>query len=155
MKLKVGDNAPDFNLQDGLGKSYKLADFKGKKLLIYFYPKDFTSGCTKEACSIRDHLPDFSKSKTQVVGISTDSVDRHARFAQKHNLNFLLLADPEKEIVKKYGVWRTKKMYGLTFLGTMRNSFLIDEKGKIIKIYEKVKPLLHAQQILDDLKSLK
>lgn len=153
MKLKVGDKAPDFNLPDAAGKKYKLTDFKGKKLLVYFYPKDDTSGCTKEACSLRDNLPDFKKLKTQVVGISGDSVDSHAKFSQKYNLNFLLLADSERKILEKYDVWQKKSMYGRFFMGILRTSFLVDEKGKIIKIYEKVKPDIHAQQVLADLKS--
>jgi len=153
MKLKVGEKAPDFNLPDATGKKHKLADFKGSKLLIYFYPKDNTSGCTKEACSLRDNLPDFEKLKTQVIGISGDSVDSHAKFSQKYNLNFLLLADPERKVLEKYDVWQKKSVYGRFFMGILRTSFLIDEKGKIIKIYEKVKPAIHAQQVLEDLKS--
>ncbi len=153
MSLKVGDKAPDFNLQDANGEKHKLADFKGKKLLVYFYPKDNTSGCTKEACSLRDNLPDFSKLKTQVVGISGDSVDSHAKFAQKYNLNFLLLSDPDRNVLEKYNVWQKKSMYGRFFMGILRTSFLIDEKGKIIKIYEKVKPDSHSQQVLNDLKA--
>jgi len=153
MKLKVGDKAPDFNLPDASGKNHKLSDFKGKKLLVYFYPKDDTSGCTKEACSLRDNLPDFNKLKTQVVGISGDSVDSHAKFTQKYNLNFLLLSDSERKVLEKYDVWQKKSMYGRFFMGILRTSFLIDEKGKIIKIYEKVKPDIHARQILSDLKS--
>ena len=154
MNLKVGDFAPDFNLPDAVGKKHKLSDFKVKKLLIYFYPKDNTSGCTKEACSLRDNMPDFGKRKTQVVGISGDSVDSHAKFSQKFNLNFLLLADPEKEVLKRYGVWQRKSMYCRKYMGTVRNSFLIGEEGKIIKIYEKVRPDVHAAQVLVDLKKL-
>jgi peroxiredoxin Q/BCP len=153
MKLNVGDKAPDFNLSDANGKTHKLSDFNGKKLLIYFYPKDNTPGCTKEACSLRDNLPDFSKLKTQVVGISGDSIDSHAKFSQKYNLNFLLLADTERKVLEKYDVWQKKSMYGRFFMGILRTSFLIDEKGKILKIYEKVKPDLHSLQVLSDLKS--
>lgn len=153
MKLKIGDNAPDFNLLDATGKKHKLIDFRGKKLLIYFYPKDNTFGCTKEACSFRDCLSDFNKLKTQVVGISGDSIDSHAKFSQKYNLNFLLLADPEKEVLKKYNVWQRKNMYGRLYMGIVRTSFLLDEKGKIINIYEKVKPGIHTQQVLADLGS--
>lgn len=153
MKLKIGDNAPDFNLPDATGKKHKLTDFKGKKLLIYFYPKDNTFGCTKEACSFRDYLSDFNKLKTHIVGISGDSIDSHAKFSQKYNLNFLLLADPERKVLEKYDVWQKKSMYGRFFMGIMRTSFLIDEKGNITKIYEKVKPDIHAQQVLADLKS--
>lgn len=154
MKLKVGDNAPDFTLPDGSGKKHNLSDFKSKRLLIYFYPKDFTSGCTKEACSLRDNLPDFRKLKTQVVGISGDSIDSHAKFSQKHNLNFILLANPGKEVLKKYGVWQQKSMYGKKYMGIVRTSFLINEKSTIIKIYEKVKPEIHADQVLEDLKNI-
>lgn len=154
MKLKVGSVAPDFNLPDASGKYHKPSDFSGKKLLIYFYPKDFTSGCTKEACSLRDNLPNFVKLKTQVVGISGDSVESHAKFSQKYDLNFILLADPQKEVLGKYGVWRQKNMFGRKYMGTVRTSFLIDEKGRIIKIYDHVKPEIHSEQVLTDLKSI-
>lgn len=154
MNLKVGDQAPDFNLSDSTGKKRRLSDFSGKKLLIYFYPRDNTPGCTKEACSLRDNLPDFSKLKTQVVGISGDSVESHFKFSQKFNLNFLLLADPEKQVLEEYGVWQKKNLYGRLFMGIVRSSFLIGEKGKIIKIYEKVKPDIHAKEVLADLNNL-
>lgn len=154
MKLKVGDKAPDFNLPDATGKDHKLSDFKGKKLLVYFYPRDNTSGCTKEACSLRDNLPDFNKLKTQIVGISGDSVESHSKFSQKYSLNFLLLADSDRKVLEKYEVWQKKSMYGRFFMGILRNSFLIDEKGKILKIYERVKPDIHAQHVLADLRIL-
>lgn len=155
MNIAVGDDAPDFNLPDSTGKQHKLSEFLGKKLLIYFYPRDNTPGCTKEACSFRDNLPDFKKLKTQIVGISADSTQSHFKFSNKLNLNFLLLADTEKEVLKKYGVWQKKNLYGRLFMGIVRSSFLINEKGKIIKIYEKVKPDIHAEQVLGDIKTLK
>lgn len=151
MKLKVGQLAPDFTLPDQNGKNHKLSDYTGEWVLIYFYPKDDTPGCTKEACSIRDNFPKFRKSKAKVFGISVDSVKSHAKFAEKYKLPFTLLADEDKIIVKKYGVWTKKKFMGREYMGTLRTSFLTNPKGKIIKIYENVKPEIHAQEVLDDL----
>ncbi len=154
MKLKVGDNAPDFELPDQDGKIHKLSDYQGQKILVYFYPKDNTPGCTIEACQIRDDFPKFNSIKAEVLGISTDSVESHKKFSQKHNLPFTLLADANKEVVKAYGVYKPKKFLGKEFLGTQRTSFLIDGDGKIAKIYEKVKPTLHAKEVLRDLANL-
>ncbi len=149
MKLKIGDSAPDFELPDQNGETHKLSDFSGKKVLVYFYPKDFTSGCTTEACSLRDSFPRFKG--VEVFGISTDSVASHKKFADKYKLPFTLLADKNKEVVKLYDVYKPKKFLGKEFLGTLRTSFLIDEKGKILKIYENVKPAVHATEVLTDL----
>lgn len=154
MDLKVGDSAPDFELPDQDGKIHKLSDYQGQKILVYFYPKDNTPGCTIEACQIRDDFPKFNSIKAEVLGISTDSVESHQKFAQKHSLPFTLLADANKEVVKAYNVYKPKKFLGKEFLGTQRTSFLIDGGGKIAKIYEKVKPALHAKEVLRDLANL-
>lgn len=151
MKLKIGDKAPDFKLQDQNGVEHKLSDYFGKNILLYFYPRDFTPGCTIEACQIRDSFPKFKDINTVVLGISTDSSERHKKFAEKNNLPFTLLADTHKEVVKAYGVYRPKKFLGKEFLGVLRTSFLIGKEGKIINIYEKVKPSIHAQEVLADL----
>lgn len=155
IKLKITQKAPDFKLKDQDGNLRKLSDFRGKWVLVYFYPKDDTPGCTTEACQIRDNFEDFKKLKIVVLGISTDSVESHKKFATKYNLPFLLLSDEKKEVVKKYGVWGTKKFMGKTYQGTLRTSFLINPEGKIVKIYENVKPITHAQEVLADLKPLK
>ncbi len=170
IKLKIGQSAPDFSLPDQTGKEHKLSDYKGGWVLVYFYPKDDTPGCTKEACSIRDNFPKFKKSKAIVFGISVDSVKSHAKFAGKYKLPFTILADEDKEVVKKYGVYRVprlakaqpgnhserskKKFMGKEYMGTLRTSFLIDPAGKISKIYENVKPEIHAEEVLEDLKNL-
>ncbi|MDO8495743.1 MAG: thioredoxin-dependent thiol peroxidase [bacterium] len=152
--IKVGQLAPDFSLPDQNGKEHKLSDYRGKWVLLYFYPKDDTPGCTKEACAIRDNLPDFKKLKTVVLGVSADSVKKHAKFAEKYELSFTLLADEDKKVVKQYEVWDEKKFMGRTYFGILRTSFLIDPQGKIAKIYEKVKPEIHAEEVLQDLRSL-
>lgn len=151
MKLKVGQSAPDFALPDQNGKTHKLSNYKGKWVLIYFYPKDDTPGCTKEACSIRDNLAMFEKSQAKILGISVDSVKSHDKFAKKYRLPFTLLSDEDKKVVKAYGVWGKKKFMGREYMGTNRTSFLIDPKGEISKIYEKVKPEAHAGEVLEDL----
>lgn len=154
-KIKEGIMAPNFKLADQDDKFHKLSDFRGKWVLIYFYPKDDTPGCTKEACSIRDMMPDFKKLGLQVFGISIQNSKSHKKFEEKYNLPFTLLADEEKEVVNKYGVWAKKKFMGREYMGILRQSFLIDPKGKIVKIYENVKPEIHAEEILEDLKKLK
>lgn len=151
MNLKVGDAAPDFELPDQDGKTHKLSDYLGQTILVYFYPRDFTPGCTAEACQIRDNFPKFSGVNTLVLGISTDTVESHKKFAQKYRLPFTLLSDVKKEVVKNYGVYKPKKLFGKEFFGTARTSFLIDKNGKITKIYEKVKPAIHATNVLTDL----
>ncbi len=153
MKLNVGDKAPDIELPDQDGKLHKLSNYLGKKVLIYFYPKDFTSGCTTEACQIRDSFPNFKKLNVVVLAISTDSIESHKKFATKYNLPFTLLADAQKKVVNAYDVWQEKKFLGKSFMGTVRTSFLINEDGKIIKIYKKVKPQVHAEEVLKDLLS--
>ncbi|OGN05118.1 MAG: thiol peroxidase [Candidatus Yanofskybacteria bacterium RIFCSPHIGHO2_01_FULL_44_17] len=153
--MKVGIMAPGFVLPDQNGKEHSLADLRGKWVLLYFYPKDDTPGCTKEACSIRDALPDLSKLKAEVLGVSVDSVASHKKFAEKYNLTFTLLADTQKKIVKKYGAWAKKKFMGREHMGTLRRSFLVDPKGRVVRVYDNVDPLEHAQEVLDDLKSFK
>ena len=151
MKLKAGDTAPDFTLQDQDGKKRSLSDYRGKWVLIYFYPKDNTPGCTVEACTLRDSIEDIRGAGAEILGISVDSVKSHSGFAGKYKLPFPILSDEKKEVVNSYGVWGRKKFMGREYLGTNRSSFLVDKKGKIAKVYEKVKPLGHAQEVLMDL----
>lgn len=148
MKLKEGNKAPAFTLPDQDGKAKKLSDYKGKWVLLYFYPKDFTPGCTVEACTLRDNIEEIEKHGAAVLGVSTDNVKSHAGMVEKHELPFPLLADEKKEVVKLYGVWGKKKFLGREYMGTNRTSFLIDPKGKIAKIYEKVKPIGHAKEVI-------
>lgn len=148
MNLKVGNRAPSFILLDQEGKKRSLGDYKGKKLLLYFYPKDNTPGCTREACSIRDNSANFKKSEISVLGVSTDSVKSHKKFSDKYKLPFPILADENREVVKKYGVWAKKKFMGREYWGTLRTSFLIDPTGKILKIFQQVKPDTHATDVL-------
>ena len=155
MKLKQGSKAPHFSLPDQNGLIHKLSDYLGQWILIYFYPKDDTPGCTKQACSIRDNESGFKKLKTKVFGISIQNVKSHKRFEEKYNLPFTILADEDKKVVTKYGVWGKKKFMGREYVGTFRTSFLINPKGEIAKIYEKVKPEAHAEEVLCDLKTLK
>ena len=152
MKFEVGSKAPNFSIPDQNGKKHTLYDYQGKWVLLYFYPKDDTPGCTKEACGIRDNLPKFKKFGTVVFGISIDSVKSHKKFSGKYRLPFTLLADEDKKIVKQYGVWAKKKFMGREYMGTLRTSFLIDPEGKIAKIYTNVKPEKHAEEVLIDLK---
>ncbi len=154
-KLKVGAKAPAFKLADQEGKVHSLKDYAGKWVLLYFYPKDDTPGCTKEACMIRDNFPEFKKLKVVVFGVSTDSVKSHGKFVEKYDLPFTLLSDEKKELVEKYGVWQKKKFMGREYMGTLRMSFLIDPSQKIAKIYESVKPDIHAEEVLNDLKSFR
>ena len=153
MKLKQGTKAPDFILPDQNGKTHTLSDYKGKMVLIYFYPKDDTPGCTKEACGIRKTFPDFKKLHTVVFGISGDSIAKHKKFAEKYSLPFVLLSDTEKKAIILYGVWGKKKFMGREYMGILRTSFLIDSNGVILKIYEKVRPDIHAEEVLNDLKT--
>jgi peroxiredoxin Q/BCP len=154
MELREGKKAPAFNLPDQNGEKHRLSDYVGQWILIYFYPKDNTSGCTKEACAIRDNYPAFRKLKIKVFGVSKDSVESHQRFAGKYDLPFTLLSDEKLGMLKKYGVWRKKKMAGREYMGIVRMSFLVDPAGRIAKIYKKVKPPEHAEEVLDDLKKL-
>ena len=139
-ELKIGDKAPSFSLKDQDGKTVSLADFKGRKLLVYFYPKADTPGCTKQACSVRDAATEFAEHNVAAVGISPDTPASQKKFDGKHHLGFPLLSDPDHEAAQAYGAWGKKSMYGKTYEGIIRSSFLIDEKGKIIQVSYKVKP---------------
>ncbi|MFZ1520395.1 MAG: thioredoxin-dependent thiol peroxidase [Ignavibacteriaceae bacterium] len=150
--LEVGKKAPDFTLLNQDEKKILLKDLLGKKVVLYFYPKDDTSGCTKEACSFNDDLPKFSKVDAIILGVSPDSVKSHKKFSEKYKLKFDLLADEEKKIVEKYGVWKEKSMYGRKYMGVERTTFIIDEKGKIKKIFSKVKVDGHNNEVIDALK---
>ena len=152
--ISVSGPAPDFTLPDQDGVERSLADYRGQWVLIYFYPKDDTPGCTKEACVLRDSLPDFGKLNAVVLGISTDSVKSHKKFAEKYGLPFTLLADEGKEVVNRYGVWGRKKFMGREYDGVFRSSFLIKPDGTIAKVYENVKPEQHAAEVLADLETL-
>jgi len=149
--LKVGDPAPDFVLSDQDGRQHKLSQYRGQPVVLYFYSKDDTSGCTKEACSFRDNFAELKKAGIVVLGVSIDDEKSHRKFIDKYSLPFTLLADTDKEVIEKYGVWVEKSMYGKKYFGTERKTFLIDTEGKISYIYEKVKPENHAEEILQKL----
>lgn len=155
MTVVKGASAPDFSLLDQSGKAHTLGDYRGRWVLLYFYPKDDTPGCTKEACGLRDAFPDFGALDAEVVGVSVDSVASHTKFVTKYHLPFTLLADTEKKVVDMYGVWQLKKMMGREYMGTVRTSFLIDPAGKIAKIYKNVKPAEHGSQVINDLRGFK
>ena len=150
--LQEGKKAPAFTLEDDRGQKVKLSQFAGKKVVLYFYPRDNTPGCTKEACAFRDIYDDILAAGAVVIGISSDSAASHGRFREKFGLPFFLLADTEKDILKKYGAWGEKKMYGKVSEGTLRITYIIDEKGVIVKAYPKVKPEEHGKEILEFLK---
>jgi peroxiredoxin Q/BCP len=147
MQLKQGDNAPDFTVNDQNGKTVSLHDFKGKKVVLYFYPKDDTPGCTAEACNLRDNFSDIKKLGVAVLGVSTDDEKSHKKFEEKFSLPFTLLADTDKKIVNEYGLWGEKKFMGKTYMGTTRATFLINEEGKVDHIIEKVDTKNHTEQI--------
>jgi thioredoxin-dependent peroxiredoxin len=149
--IEIGKKAPEFALLDQDGDLRRLSDYRGKPVVLYFYPKDDTPGCTKEACSFRDNFAEFKKAGIQVLGISADDAESHTKFRQKYNLPFTLLADTEKKVVKDYGVWVEKTNYGKTYWGISRTTFLIDKNGEIIYAFEKVKPDEHAQEVLEKL----
>jgi len=149
--LKVGQKAPDFTVMDDKGEKVKLADLKGKKVVLYFYPKDDTPGCTKEACAFRDGIDRIKKSGAVVLGVSADSVESHKKFKNKFDLNFPLLADTEKKMIEAYGVWKEKSMYGKKYMGIERTTFVIDENGKIAHIFPKVKVDQHYDEVLEAL----
>lgn len=146
--------AVEFNLLDQDGKEHKLSDYFGKWVVVYFYPKDDTPGCTKEACSFRDGIKELQKLGAVVLGISKDSVKSHKKFAEKFNLNFPILSDESKETIMAYGAWGKKKFMGREYDGTFRKTFLISPQGEIAKVYEKVNPTQHADEVLGDLKKL-
>jgi peroxiredoxin Q/BCP len=145
--------ATDFSLPDQNGTVHTLHQYHGKWVILYFYPKDDTPGCTKEACNFRDSIDQFQKQGVVILGVSKDPVESHKKFADKYKLNFTILSDESKDVIKAYHSWGEKKFMGRTFEGTLRNTYLIDPSGEIKKVYEKVNPLVHATQILADLKS--
>jgi peroxiredoxin Q/BCP len=149
--LKAGDKAPAFNLMSDSGKKISLKDYAGKRVILYFYPKDMTPGCTVEACDFRDEHPNFKKAKAVVLGISKDSVDRHQKFIEKYELPFPLLSDADGKICEAYGVWKEKSLYGRKFMGIERTTFVIGPTGKIEKVYPKVKVKDHAATVLAEL----
>lgn len=146
--LKIGDKAPQFSLPTGDGKTLALKDLRGKKVILYFYPKDSTSGCTKEACAFQENLPALKKKGAVVVGVSADSASSHAKFAEKYDLNFPLVSDEKKEVLKAYGVWKEKSMYGRKYMGIERTTFLIDAEGKVAQIFSKVKVDGHVEEVV-------
>jgi len=146
--LQARAKAPDFNTTDQSGKKITLKDYRGKKVVLYFYPKDDTPGCTKEACALRDHFAEFKQLGVEVLGVSVDTEKSHKSFAEKFKLPFTLLADTNKKIVNAYGVWGEKSMYGRKYMGTNRVTYLIDESGRIAVVFPKVKPEEHAAEIL-------
>ncbi|MCC9165747.1 thioredoxin-dependent thiol peroxidase [Pontibacter harenae] len=148
MELKTGDKAPLFEGKDQNGNTIKLSDYQGKKVILYFYPKDNTSGCTAQACNLRDNYSHLQKEGYEVIGVSTDSEKSHQNFISKYELPFTLIADTDKQIVEQYGVWQEKSMYGRKYMGTMRYTFVIDENGIIQDIITKVKTKEHAEQLL-------
>jgi len=148
MELKIGDKAPSFTAKDENGNSISLSDFQGKKLALYFYPKDDTSACTAQACNLRDSLPALHAAGYQVVGVSVDDEKSHRKFIAKYGLNFPLIADTDHQLVDAYDVWKEKSMYGRKYMGIVRTTFVIDEKGVISNIIDKVKTAEHASQIL-------
>jgi len=152
--VSVGDPAPPFSLPADDGSSLSLADFAGRRLVLYFYPKDDTAGCTAQACELRDDLPAFSVLDADVVGVSPDSVASHVKFKAKYDLNFPLLSDPEHALSQAFGVWKEKSMYGRTYMGIERSTFIIDEEGRIARVWRKVKPRGHAVMVRDALADL-
>ena len=151
-QLKVGDPAPQFTGKDQNGKEISLASLKGKKVILYFYPKDFTLGCTAEACNLRDNYSVLKSKGFEVIGISADSETSHQKFIGKYDLPFTLLSDPDRKILEAYSAWGKKSLYGRIFMGILRKTFVIDEKGIINRIIDKVKTKDHAAQILEELK---
>ena len=147
--LKVGDKAPDFALPDANGNSISLKDFKGKKVVLYFYPKDMTSGCTAEACSFRDNIKHFKKKNVEIIGVSADPVKMHKKFTDEYSLPFSLVSDEAKEMLHAYHVWKEKKFMGRKYMGIERTTFIIDEKGIITHIFPKVKVEGHIEDILE------
>jgi peroxiredoxin Q/BCP len=150
-KLDVGDPAPDFELDSDDAGTVRLSDLEGEKVVLYFYPQDDTPGCTTEACDFRDNLDQFQDNGWRVLGVSPDSVESHADFRSKHDLNFTLLADPDHEVAQRYGVWREKTTFGNTYEGIVRSTFLIDEDGTLADIQDNVQAKGHVERVLRDL----
>lgn len=154
MTPPLNSQAPDFTLPDQFGATHSIAEYAGNYILLYFYPKDDTEGCTIEACSFRDRLNELKEKNVQVLGVSADDTASHKKFAEKYQLNFPLLADTNKKIIESYGVWREKENFGKKYMGIVRESFLINPEGIIIKHYENVKPETHVDDVIDDIKTL-
>lgn len=154
MPISAGGQAPDFTLPDDEGRMHTLSEYRGKPVVLYFYPKDNTSGCTKEACGFRDDYSAYQDAGVIILGVSPDSSKSHANFRAKYELPFILLADPDREVLKKYGAWGLKKLYGREYEGVLRTTFLISEDGNILKVFEKVKPANHSAEILAALQDL-
>lgn len=154
MLLPEGTPAPDFALPDESGQIHRLSDYRGRVVVLYFYPKDNTPGCTKEACGFRDDYADYQAAGVMVIGVSPDPPERHARFKLKYNLPFVLLSDPEHQVLEKYGAWGLKKAYGREYYGVLRVTYVIDPEGIIRKVYPKVKPAEHSKQVLEDLRAM-
>jgi peroxiredoxin Q/BCP len=152
--MKVGDPAPDFSALDDSGSPVKLSDFKGRKVVLYFYPKDDTPGCTREACGFRDGLGAISTADAVVLGVSADSVESHRKFREKYGLNFPLLADTDRAIVEDYGVWKEKTNYGKTYMGIERTTYIVDEAGRISHIFPRVKVDGHCEEVVAALKGI-
>ena len=149
--LEIGTKAPDFTLPDQNGNMHSLSEYRGKKVILYFYPKDNTAGCTKQACGFAERYPQFTEKGAVVLGISKDSVASHKKFEEKYGLPFTLLADPELAAIQAYDVWQEKKNYGKTYIGVVRTTYLIDEEGKIAKAFDKVKAVDNPEQMLGEL----
>ena len=152
--MKVGDKVPDFSTLDDSGNPVSLSDFKGKSVVLYFYPKDDTSGCTKEACDFRDAFPRFGKTDAEVIGVSPDSVESHRKFKEKYKLPFKLLADEGHKLADKFGVWKEKSMYGRKFMGIERTTVLIDPNGRVARIFPKVRVPGHVEEVETALREL-
>ena len=149
--LEIGTQAPDFTLPDQNGNMHSLSEYRGKKVILYFYPKDNTAGCTKQACGFAERYPQFTEKGAVVLGISKDSVASHKKFEEKYGLPFTILSDPELVAIQAYDVWQEKKNYGKTYMGVVRSTYLIDENGKIVKAFEKVKAADNPEQMLGEL----
>ena len=149
--LEVGTKAPDFTLPDQNGDLHSLSEYRGKKVILYFYPKDNTPGCTKQACGFAERYPKFTDKGAVVLGISKDSVASHKKFEEKYGLPFTILSDPELKVIQAYDVWQEKKNYGKTYMGVVRTTYLIDEEGKIAKVFDKVKAADNPEQMLGEL----
>jgi peroxiredoxin Q/BCP len=154
MALKAGDTAPKFTLKNQDGENISLSDFKGKAVVLYFYPKDNTPGCTTESCNFRDEFPKFGKMNAEIIGISADSVKSHKKFVDKFNLPFNLLSDESREVIDKYDVWHEKSLFGRKYMGIVRTTFIINPSGKISKIFEKVNVDGHNNEVMEALKEL-
>lgn len=152
--LEIGIQAPDFTLNDEENEAFRLSSLRGKKVVIYFYPKDSTPGCTKQACAFKSAFDEYRRQDIVVIGISKDSSASHKRFKAKYELPFILLADPELQVIQAYDVWKEKKLYGKTYMGITRSTYVINEQGVVIKTFEKASPASNAQDILDYIKAL-